>query len=408
MEISRKLLSLPCILAVLGTMPVVRADQNTPVLKIPSQPILQPIPTKQEITAQFFYANPKVGGTLLRAKLQNKDGSYPPKGFKVTLSTGSYTCDTTVSTNTGDALCEVKIPFARTESNGQKFVNVGKVFTINATIPPEMGTLTVKETPTRKFTLLTNEGYAVHVYPEKAVQTIILPIINDVMLSGVLFNNFRGGKNPKLSNGSWIYLSKTDSSKAKSFDLPVISVTDKYGVNLVTGDFYVNRVFVKPGNVYLNDAAGTFNLNFSMTGFDGSGPSIVGYCRETFCPNFLVPDFKNLRFEQAQASYKLTVQNNQVKVSLVDSATVLKLDFDCSGGFKPFCGIFKDRLNAEVGNLFKTYLKDPLLLAQMEASITAFITKTIGTPTGIKVCSPNSVDCNKGEILVFHLPKPNT
>jgi hypothetical protein len=69
MEISRKLLSLPCILAVLSTMPVARANQNTPVLKIPSQPILQPIPTKQEITAQFFYANPKVGGTLLRAKL---------------------------------------------------------------------------------------------------------------------------------------------------------------------------------------------------------------------------------------------------------------------------------------------------------------------------------------------------
>ncbi len=407
MKMLPKWFSLPCILAVLGTLSVARA-QNAPVLKIPSQPTLQPILTKQEVTAQFFYANPKVGGTLLRAQLQNKDGSYPPQGFKVTLSAGSYTCDAAVSTNTGDALCEVKIPFAKIESDGRKFVNVGKEFTINATIPPEMGTLTVKETSTRKFTLLTKEGYAVHVYPEKGVQTVILPIVNDVMLSGVLFNNFKGGKSPKLSNGSWIYFSKKDTSKANSFDLPVISVTDKYGLNLVTGDFYVNRVFVKPGNVYLNDMAGTFDLNFSMTGFDGSGPSIVGYCRETFCPNSLVPDFKNLRFDKAQASYKLTVQGNKVKVNLVDSATGLKLNFDCSGGFKPFCGVFKDQLNPEIDNLFKTYLKNPTLLAQMEASITAFITKTVGTPTDIRVCSPNSVDCNKGEILVFHLPKSKT
>lgn len=393
-----------------------QSSPNAPEMKIPAQPTLNPDVIKfikQDVFAELTHGPARADQNIpLIANLKNKDGTSVPKGFKIKLSAGAYSCDAEVDNFGGVAACYVKIPFAVPTSNGGKSINVGKEFTISATIPPEIGNLTI--TSTRKFRLLSKEGYGLHRIPSQGVNGTVLPVLNDFMPRGILFNNYRGGMNPLLKNGSWLYLPKTNDSeepKAENFHYPMITVTDKYGINLLHADFYTNRVYVQPGKVFINNANGTFNLGFSMSGFDGSGPSIVGRCREIFCPNSAVPDFKNLRFDEASASFKLSVKNGKFRVNLVDSK--IKLNFDCNGGFTVFCSGFRKLVNEEMPNHFKVHLNNPVLLAQMEQSVTAFLDRLLrnnyddysGTFADFQICPPNSPNCNEGEILVFYVSK---
>ncbi len=385
-----------------------QSSPNSPEMKIPAQPTLKPVFIKQEVFADLGHSPAKADQSiLLSASLKNKDGSQPTKGFKIKLSAGTYSCDAEVGNVAGFAACDVKIPFAVPTSNGAKSINVGKEFTISATIPPEIGNLTI--TSTRKFRLLSKEGYGLHPISIQGVNGTVLPFLNNYMPRGILFNNYKGESNPLLQNGSWLYLDKKDATKAVNFDHPLISIPIPGG--LVTGDFYTNRVYVQPTTVSINNANGTFNLGFSMSGFDGSGPSIVGRCREKLCPDSLIPDFKNLRFDEASASYKLMVKNGKLRLNLVDSK--VKLNFDCIGGFKlkPVCDKFKDLMNAEIHNQFQVHLKNPVLLAQIEQSVSNFLGGILalkedfdGTMADFQICPPNSPNCNEGEILIFYVP----
>jgi len=64
-------------------------------------------------------------------------------------------------------------------------------------------------------------------------------------------------------------------------------------------------------------------------------------------------------------------------------------------------------------NHFKVHLNNPVLLAQMEQSVTAFLDRLLrnnyddysGTFADFQICPPNSPNCNEGEILVFYAPK---
>jgi hypothetical protein len=392
--------------------PPPQSSPNSPEMKIPAQPTLNPDVIKfikQDVFAELGHGPARADQSiLLSASLKNKDGTPTPKGFKIKLSAGSYSCDAEVGNVAGFASCDVKIPFAVPTSNGGKSINVGNFFELKATIPPEIGNLTI--TSTRKFRLLSKEGYGLHRIPSQGVNGTVLPVLNSYTPLGILFNNYKGGSNPLLKNGSWLYLDKKDATKAENFHYPMITVTDKFGVNLLHADFYTNRVYVQPTQVSINNANGTFNLGFTMSGFDGSGPSIVGRCREIFCPNSAVPDFKNLRFDEASASYKLTVKNGKLRVNLVDSK--VKLNFDCNGGFTVFCSGFRKLVNEEMPNQFKIHLKNPVLLAQIEKSVSDFLGGILalkddfdGTLADFQICPPNSPNCNEGDILVFYVPK---
>jgi len=402
MLLSRRI-ALASFLAIAGTSGTIFANPIPPDFKIPTQPLLKPQP--MEITAELGHALPKADQSMiLSASLTNKDGSRPAKGFKIKLSAGDYSCDAEVGNVAGVAMCAVKIPFAKINSDGTKFYNVGRIFTINAAIPPSMGTLTVKDTPNRKFTLLSKEGYDLKVFPASFVGQIILPSINDSMPAGILLNNYKGGKNPLFLNASWIYLDKKDATKAINFHYPEISVTDKYGINLLTAKFYTNRLYIQPNPVTINNTNGTFDLTFNMTGFDGSGPSIVGLCQEFFCPDAFVPDFKNLRFDEARASYKLGVVNGKFKVSLVDSK--IRLNFNCSGGFVLICDQFRDKVNGKLPSHFQAQLQSPVIFAQIEKSANQMIGALVkGKLADFQICSPNRADCNQGDMLVFYVPE---
>jgi len=189
-----------------------QSSPNSPEMKIPAQPTLNPDVIKfikQDVFAKLGHGPARADqNILLTASLKNKDGIPTPKGFKIKLSAGAYSCDAEVGNVAGFASCDVKIPFAVPTSDGGKFINVGQKFKMNATIPPEIGTLTI--TTPHEFRLLSKDAHGLHRIPVKDVNGLVLPVLNDFMPLGILFNNYKGGSNPLLQNSSWLYLPKTN------------------------------------------------------------------------------------------------------------------------------------------------------------------------------------------------------